>query len=392
MKSTYQSWTRLLFVATGLALWAGIAWAWPGFDWGTWREITSVTPPEIISPQAGVQELAPLLIPDSENNADLVQWEKRRKGIIAVLSTLLGEPTGIQRDKNPPQTGTPVQQAGYTRTSVLIPGESGDPITAYLLMPDTPLRTPTPVMIVLHQTQAPGKDEACGLTGDPEMAFAVELVQRGYICVAPDVIGFGGRTPDGAEPYHGAHDFYRRHPQWSFFGKMNWDLSRVVDYIESLDGADAGRIGVIGHSHGAYGALMGAAFEPRIGAVIASCGFTTLRMDPNPERWSHLTALLPRLGFYRDEISKAPFDWHEVLACIAPRPLFNWATLEDNIFPNTENLVEVYEQVRGVYALHDTAPHFEGRLVPGGHAFPKEAREEAYTWLDNLLLIKSRAK
>jgi len=372
----------LLFAAGGLALWAGIAWAWPGFNWDTWREITGVEAPKIVSPQAGVRELAPLLVPDSENSAGLVQWDKRRKGIIAALSALLGEPSEIQRDSNPPQTGDPVQEAGYTRTDVLIPGEVDDPITAWLLRPEIPISDPTPVMIVLHQTQAPGKDEACGLTGDPEMAFAVELVRRGYICVAPDVIGFGGRTPDGAEPYYGAHDFYRRHPHWSFFGKMNWDLSRVVDYIERLDGADAKHIGVIGHSHGAYGALMGAAFEPRIGAVIAGCGFTTLRADPNPERWSHLTALLPRLGFYRDEISGAPFDWHEVLACIAPRPLFNWATLEDSIFPNTANFTEVYEQVREVYALYNAESHFEGRLAPGSHAFPKEAREEAYTWLD----------
>ncbi len=363
-------------------MWAETACAWPGFSWDAWREIAGVEAPHIISPQKGVRELASLLLTNSEQGENLAQWDKRRKDIAVVLSSLLGEPSEIRRDSSPPRTGEAVQESGYTRTHVLISGEVGDPITAWLLWPASPISIPAPVMIVLHQTQSPGKDEACGLTGDPEMAFAVELVRRGYPCVAPDVIGFGERIPDGAEPYHGALDFYRRHPRWSFFGKMNWDLSRVVDYIENVPGADAKHIGVVGHSHGAYGALMGAAFEPRIGAVIASCGFTTLRADANPERWSHLTALLPRLGFYLDAIHEAPFDWHEVLACIAPRPLFNWATLDDAIFPNTGNLVEVYEQVRGVYALYHAATYFEGRLAPGSHAFPKEAREEAYAWLD----------
>ena len=382
MASTHHFWSSLLIAAGGLALCATAAVAWPGFDWDTWREITGVEAAEIVSPQAGVSELAPLLIPDSGNGENPIQWEKRRAGIIKTLSALLGEPSEIRRDEVSAQRGEAIPDDGYTRIRVLIPGEADDPIPAWLLTPASPISTPTPVMIVLHQTQAPGKDEACGLTGDPEMAFAVELVQRGYICVAPDVIGFGERTPDGAEPYHGAHDFYHRHPRWSFFGKMNWDLGRVVDFIETLPEADGKRIGVIGHSHGAYGALMGAAFEPRISAVIASCGFTTLRSDPNPERWSHLTALLPRLGFYLDAIRKAPFDWHEVLACIAPRPLFCWATLEDAIFPNTDNLADVYEQVRQVYGAYDAAVHFEGRLAPGAHAFPKAMREEAYVWLE----------
>ena len=47
-----------------------------------------------------------------------------------------------------------------------------------------------------------------------------------------------------------------------------------------------------------------------------------------------------------------PFDWHEIIAGIAPRPYFNWATLNDRIFPNTENFSEVYQQVGDVYAFY----------------------------------------
>lgn len=366
--------------------WAAVAYAWPGVDWDAWREATEATRPAITAPQAGQAHLVPLIpVTDEADGARQAAWADREAAIRGALTVLLGAPTVITRDTAPAQAGEVVVEDGYTRTRVLIPGEVGDPIPAFLLTPAEPIAVPTPVMIVLHQTQAAGKDEAVGLSGNPEMAFAVALAQRGYICIAPDVIGFGERTPAGAPPYDGAMAFFARHPEWSFFGKMNWDLARVVDYIETLPGADAARIGVIGHSHGAYGALMSAAFEPRIAAVVASCGFTTLRADPNPERWSHLTCLLPRLGFYLDEIAQAPFDWHEVLGLIAPRPLYNWATLDDGIFPNTESLAEVYDAVRAVYSVLGAADVFTGRLEPGDHAFPRSERQAAYAWLDRQL-------
>jgi len=76
-----------------------------------------------------------------------------------------------------------------------------------------------------------------------------------------------------------------------------------------------------------------------------------------------------------------PFDWHEIIAGIAPRPYFNWATLNDRIFPNTENFSEVYQQVGDVYAFYGKRENFIGKLSPGGHLIPAEVRQEAYAWI-----------
>lgn len=361
------------------------ATGWPGFDWDAWQALTEASPPEIESPQAGLPDLMPLLKnapEDPRSFPALALWRKKQAQISSVLSQMLGMADGLQREFEPAEVlGEEVTEA-YRRQHLRIPGEQGDPIPAYLLLPKRPVARPTPAMIVLHQTQAAGKDEAAGLAGDPEMAFADELAKRGYICIVPDAIGFGERIPEGGQPYDGAMDFYEKHPAWSFFGKMAWDTARVVDYLAGRGDVDAERIGVIGHSHGAYGAIMAAAREPRIAVTVASCGFTTLRADPNPERWSHKTALMPRLGFYLDDITQAPFDWHEVAALIAPRAYFNWATLDDSIFPNTDSLQGVYEELEGLYALYGLEDNFRGVLAPGKHAFPKEAREQAYAWVD----------
>ncbi|MCL4217021.1 MAG: acetylxylan esterase [Candidatus Hydrogenedentes bacterium] len=361
------------------------AMAWPGFDWDTWRDVTKVEKPALDTPQAGLAELLPLLAsvgPDSPRMHTHQAWQAKQARVRQTLEALLGQPTSLVSVPASAEVLGEEDMGDYIRRHVRIASSADDAIPAYILIPKNLGDAPAPVMLVLHQTQAPGKQEAVGMTGNPEMAFGPELVARGFICVAPDVIGFGERIPDGAQPYANALDFYRRHPQWSFFGKMAWDVQRIVDYIETMPEADASRIGSIGHSHGAYGTIMATIFEPRIKASVASCGFTTLRTDPAPNRWSHLTALMPRLGFYVDDVKEAPLDWHEILACIAPRPFFNWATLEDDIFPNTANLEDVYAQVHEVYALYDKPGDFQGRLGPGAHAFPKEIREEAYDWLE----------
>ncbi len=360
------------------------SWAWRGYDWAAWHEISQASRPDASSPQAGHPDLLPLLKRDFDSDTAILTteaWEKKRDAIRETLRAFLGEPETI------PATEPGAEELGredlgsYERIHLRILGEPDDAIPAYLLRPKQIGDSKVPVMIVLHQTQSAGKEESCGMTGDPEMAFAKELAERGILCIVPDVIGFGERIEKGGQPYDGIQAFFQKHPQWSCFGKMSWDLARVIDYIETLPAVDTARIGVIGHSHGAYGAIMGAVFEDRIRLVVASCGFTTLRADPRPERWSHLTPLLPRLGFYADSIADAPFDWHEIIACIAPRPYTNWATREDSIFPNTDNLASVYEQMTALYTLYDAGEDFAGKLAPGAHRFPSEAREAAYDWI-----------
>lgn len=358
--------------------------AWDGFDWEEWRKITGVEKPDIQSPQAGDASLLPLLLaegPGSDPIDSIQDWEAKRDRTLNVLQALIGEPTDLESLPPEAESGGVEDLGAYTRLHLRIRTEKDDWIPAYYLKPKSLPDHPAPTMIVLHQTVKQGKDEPCGIEGSPDLAFAAELAERGYICIVPDVIGFGERTPPGAEPYHNAYDFYRKHPRWSFFGKMVWDLQRVVDYLETLPEVDPYRIGCIGHSHGAYGTIMGTAFEPRISAAVASCGFTTLRTDPDPNRWSHLTALLPRLGYYVDDVESSPVDWHEIAACIAPRPYFNWATLDDRVFPNTENLVGVFRQIRDVHGLYGAAGNLHPRLVPGKHSIPKAAREEVYAWL-----------
>ena len=133
------------------------------------------------------------------------------------------------------------------------------------------------------------------------------------------------------------------------------------------------------------GTLFATAFEPRISAAVASCGFTTFRGDPTPERWSHLTALMPQLGCYLPDVAGIPFDWQHVLALAAPRRLFVWYATQDSIFPNTENQDDILKGVRQVYDLYGASNALAWQAFEGPHRFPPAGRQAAYRWLDESL-------
>ncbi len=390
------------------------AFAWRGHTWEEWREVTGAVKPAAQSPQAGSADLIDLLQtagPGSPTITTTREWMLRQARICNILGVFLGHPGDLATAAPEAVVLGETTEADHVRRHLWIRTEPDDWIPAYLLIPKNMPAGPQPAIICLHQTVNQGKDEPAGIQGDPSMFTARELVARGNLCLVPDVIGFGERLPEGAtragpprdaasrsaaptrpaagddkrQPYDNIREFFRRHPRWSVMGKMNWDVSRCIDYLSTLPQVDRRRIGCIGHSHGAYGTIFAAAFDLRIRCAAASCGFTTLRSDPKPERWSHLTPLIPMIGFYMPDAKDVPFDWHEICSLIAPRAFLNWATLNDSIFPKTDNLTWVFGQLGQVYGLYGAKDRLAWKLAPGEHRFPTEARQWAYQWMEEQL-------
>lgn len=359
--------------------------AWEGHDWNEWKKTTTWTKPELKTSQAGRKELVELLAVEAtplKRIDEIRAWEQRRTEIAAAIQAVLGQPTGLTPPRPEAKVVGEETLPDHIRRYIRIRTEADDWIPAYLLLPKDMPWGRLPTMICLHQTVAQGKDEPCGIKGSDDLSLALQLVRRGYVCIAPDAIGFGERIPAGSTPYHNSIAFYRKHPGWSFMGKMIWDVSRIVDWLETQPYVDPLQIGCIGHSHGAYGSIFAGAFELRVSAVIASCGFTTLRSDPDPDRWSHKTALIPQLGMYLPDVASIPFDWQQICALVAPRPLYVWYTTRDAIFPNTDNLDALFKDVRSVYGLYGAANDLVWSFQDSGHEFPAAAREAAYGWLD----------
>ena len=203
------------------------------------------------------------------------------------------------------------QDQGFVRKKITFASEPGDRVPAWLLIPDPPGRpkSPTPAVLCLHQTVAIGKDEPVGLGGKPDLRYARELARRGYVALAPDYPNFGEYKIDVYKLGYASATM-----------KAIWNNLRAVDLLCSLKEVDPDRIGVIGHSLGGHNAIFTALFEPRIQAVVSSCGFNAFPSyyKGNVAGWSH-KGYMPRLReTYQLDLQKVPFDFPELIACRWP--------------------------------------------------------------------------
>ncbi len=369
------------------------------WSWQSWRQITRQRRPRIRSEQSGRSELIDLLVTERKSLTTPEAWEVRRRVILEVLSEIIGKPPAA---KNPlkPTVEEEIAQDGYLRRKFSFYPEPGELVKGYLLIPRN-IRGKRPAVVCPHQTTQEGKREPAGLAGNPELQTALHLVHRGYVTISYDAVCFGERHDPASGHYGDAIPFYRKYPGWSLIGKMVWDLGRIIDYLNTLDFVDPERIGCIGHSHGGITTLFAMAFDQRIQAGVSNCGFDTFRIDGNVWRWSHATALLPRLGFYvgspyinmdsyrgvpDSEVIQTPFEMHQLLGLIAPRPLFLSTSDEDFVFPNAGwSARRSLARVEPVYRLLKAADKIEGYFFKAGHSFPKRVSDRSYDWMDRWL-------
>ena len=306
-------------------------------------------------------------------------WGRRRAHILAGMEQAMGPLPGPEYRVPLEPTRELVEEAEHdNRYRVTFASAPGERVTTWLLMPHD-LKERAPAMLCLHQTVRIGKNEPVGLGGKPNLRYAHELAQRGYVCLAPDYPSFGEDT----------FDFETAADRWqSGSMKAIWNNLRSVDYLETLPEVNPDRIGVIGHSLGGHNALFTAAFDQRLGAVVTSCGFTEFHAyyEGNLKGWTSLR-YMPRINHvYGNDPDRVPFDFQEVLAAIAPRPIFVNAPVEDSNF-EINGVRAVVHAVEPIYERLRWREHQAVRLeTPDvGHDFPPDIREQCYEWLDDVL-------
>jgi dienelactone hydrolase len=260
------------------------------------------------------------------------------------------------------------------RRKIDFASEPGDRVPAWLLVPKG-RRGKGPAMLCLHQTTSIGKDEPVGLGGKPNLRYARELATRGYVTIAPDYPNFGEYKVD---PYALGYA--------SASMKGIWNHLRAVDVLSTLAEVDRDRLGVIGHSLGGHNAIFVALFDPRLKAVISSCGFNSFchYYGGDLAGWSH-RGYMPRLrDVYRLDPTKVPFDFPELIAALAPRAFFTNSPLRDANFA-VDGVRVCIKAARPIYRLHGAADRLVAVYPDAEHDFPPAQRDQAYEFLDRVL-------
>lgn len=124
---------------------------------------------------------------------------------------------------------------------------------------------------------------------------------------------------------------------WGKISMWAWAASRVMDYAQTLEHIDKNRIFCAGHSRLGKTALWCGAQDERFAASVSNdsgCSGASITRDKEGERVKAITSNFPYwfCDNYKKYIEKEqdmPFDQHQLLALMAPRPVYVASASED---------------------------------------------------------------
>jgi hypothetical protein len=221
---------------------------------------------------------------------------------------------------------------------------------------------PVPVILTLNffgnqsVTSDPGVKAATLWLGKPpvrqqaperlrgvDKEFDIEkIVARGYgfatVCYADLEPDFSGGYKEGIRQLFFKPGQTEPAPDdWGAIGAWAYGLSRALDYLERDKDVDAKRVAIMGHSRLGKTALWAGALDKRLAMVLSSCsgrgGASPWRRNYGETLRSMSKAFpfwfCPNLLKYVDQVDKLPVDAHELIALIAPRPVYITGAEED---------------------------------------------------------------
>ena len=366
------------------------------FSFEEWAETAAADVDVESFPKKGLDDL--LTTENGKTISSVEGWEAKEPVIREALRWSFGE--------RPATNAANLPKSGSTDTAEKVQWEAstGDdlPFQIDLFRPtgtDGAGSTPEkrPAIIWLHPYSYIG-GYGTGSGFRAPLSFAID---RDFAFCSFDHIGCGARKTD-------AEGFYERYPDWSLMGKMVADTRTAVGQLSGRDDIDSENIYLVGYSLGATVGLYAAALDGRVSGVASVSGFSPFRLsDAEKERanavigrHSHVHAHHPRIGLFRDQPSRMPFDFDEVLGLVAPRPVLARAPKLDWDNPQAD-VVECVEAARKVYDLYDAGDRLElrtpydinsfdyeeARLVAAGHSDPpaRARREAVFDWVADQL-------
>ncbi|MBC8076857.1 MAG: acetylxylan esterase [Chloroflexales bacterium] len=301
--------------------------------------------------------------------ADPPLWQAWRTAFVAQLRARLAldtpTPATIDVQAKPPTT-----HPGYHRQYITLTSAPGEPLPMWLLVPEGATAA-RPAVIAVHG-HGYGVDDIVGINADGSERnepvnyhkdFAVALCRRGFVVLAPELLGFGRRreasdagvSPEQSSCYDAA--LWGMMLGQPLLGRRVADIMRALHYLATRPEVDQAQIGIMGISGGGMVALFAAALDERLRAIVISGYLSTFR--------DSILAIRHCLCNYVPGLL-ADAEMYDVAALLAPRPLLIEAGIHDPIFPIAA-VRDSFARIGRTYALLGAEERLGSDFFDGAH-------------------------
>ncbi|MDB4459134.1 acetylxylan esterase [bacterium] len=304
----------------------------------------------------------------------LEQWEKARPRLHQELLEMLGlDPMPDRTPLHATVTGIiDRDNLDFTVENIHFQSRPGLYVTGNLYMPKKREgKIPAVLYVCGH-----AKVRIDGVNYGSKAAYqhhGAWFARNGYACLMIDTLQLGE-----IEGIH--HGTYNRDRWWwisrgyTSAGVEAWNSVRALDYLESRPEIDAEKLGVTGRSGGGAYSWWISAIDERIKCAVPVAGITSLRnhvIDGTIE--GHCDCMF--------QVNTYGWDYSQIAAMVAPRPLLISNTDNDRIFP-LGGVVDVYNEAHQIYQLHGGAKTLGLNIVEGPHSDTQPLRTAAFHWFN----------
>lgn len=310
-------------------------------------------------------------------------WEAKRPELRRQFLDMMGLwPLPARTPLNAKITGTVTGQ-GFVVEKLVFESRPGLYVTANLYKPaKVEGKLPAVLYVCGH-----GNVEQNGVSFGSKVKYQYHpawFAAHGYVCLVLDTL----QLSEIPGTHHGT---YRMGMWWwqsrgyTPGGVELWNAMRALDYLETRPEVDAARIGLTGRSGGGATSWWLAAADDRVKAAAPVAGIADL--------WAHVCegqTVRLRSGVIAGHcdcmfmVNTYRWDFAQVAALIAPRPLLLGNSDADDIFP-VAGYRRLADKVRKVYALYGADEQFQLLETKGPHVDTPELRTGINKWMNRWL-------
>jgi dienelactone hydrolase len=283
-------------------------------------------------------------------------------------------PLPDRSDLKPVITGK-IEQDTFTVEKLHFQSMPGLYVTANLYVPKN-LTKPAPSILYVC---GHGPVKTNNISYGNKVAYqhhGIWFARHGYVCLIIDTLQLGE-----IEGIH--HGTYRSGMWWwnsrgyTPAGVEAWNSIRALDYLSTRPEVDTNRFGITGRSGGGAYSWFTAALDDRIKVAAPVAGITDLHnhvVDGVVE--GHCDCMF-FVNTYR-------WDYPQLAAMLAPRPLLFCNSDKDSIFP-LEGVLRTHEKVRKLYELYGAGTNLGLLITEGPHKDTQDLQLPVFRWFNRHL-------